>query len=219
MAKAGWLAEAAGAAIETALIATRHEILAPLAGTTSRAVVHYLTRRFEAGAREIEREFRVAGVRDGHFHDDDQLAAGAYRYARAVRDQAADENLRLLAQAMAGLARRDTVWVDEFLKFADAISPLSRDEIIYLGILIAGHKEALRIGDPAANGSSIARKNLDAAFPGEDLVQSVGARLQRSGFVIARPVASGIVAYILSPLGKELSGFVNFDRALDPSED
>jgi len=35
------------------------------------------------------------------------------------RDQAADENLHLLAQAMLGLARRHTLWASDFLKIAD----------------------------------------------------------------------------------------------------
>ncbi len=56
-----------------------------------------------------------------------------YRYALAVRDGTARRNLRLLAKAMVSLAKRDRLFSDEFNKYADVLSRMTRDQILVLG--------------------------------------------------------------------------------------
>ncbi|MGH6881164.1 hypothetical protein [Hypericibacter sp.] len=209
------MAEATGVVVETALIGVGHDAYAPMAGAASRAVVSYLETRFRVARDIIEDEFRVAGVTDGHFHDDQQLAAGAYRYARAVRDQSADENLRLLAQAMVGLARRDKAWVSDFLKFADILAPLSRDEIVFVGILVAADSKNNDMPEPKPGAADLAKSALAEAFGDDDLTQAIAGRSLRSGLVIAK-TGWGSLIYVISPLGREVRDLINVDRALNP---
>ena len=124
--------EAIRETIETAFVWAKAEVLAPGAGFVATAVVQYLLGRQEAARGILRSELERAGASVADFKDVDQLAAAAVRYHRAARDQAADANLRILAQAMIGLARRDELWASDFLKYADILSPLNRDELVLL---------------------------------------------------------------------------------------
>src|SRR5690606_26223839 len=109
------LPEVIGAVVETAFSYAKNEILAPGAGLASTAVAKYLFKRTEEARSVVLSELERLGASPDDFKDAEQFAAAAYRFSRATRDQTADENLRILAQAMIGLARRETLWASEFL--------------------------------------------------------------------------------------------------------
>lgn len=170
------------ATIESAFIAAKAEALAPVAGFITSVVARYLLAR-QVNAREILRsELERAGATESDFRDAEQFAAGAIRYTRAVRDQAADENLKLLAQAMIGLARRDTLWASDFLKYAEVLSALSRDEIILIGRIMA---EDLRWNtleeEPEKRPTvwhMVTGSSLLGIFPDERTIMAIAGRAQ-----------------------------------------
>ncbi|HEX6957764.1 MAG TPA: hypothetical protein VF194_07240 [Ferrovibrio sp.] len=205
-----------GTTIETVFTYVNSEIVAPGAGLVGSAVANYLLKR-NASARDILRsELERTGATAEDFHDTEQFAAAALRYTRAVRDQAADENLRLLAQAMAGLARRETLWASDFIRYADILSVLSRDEILLVGCLMREDANAQAPEDPAEQievwNTVVAKLVGNGVFPSEAYLEAVTARSQRTGLIIPTGTFDG--GYRLSPIGRSLRHVVNIEQAL-----
>jgi hypothetical protein len=63
----------------------------------------------------------------------DPLIEIIYRFSKAVADGAARENLRLLAQVIAGLKKNKALEVDKFRKWANILEQLTRDELMVIG--------------------------------------------------------------------------------------
>jgi hypothetical protein len=106
----------------------------PRCSLATTTIGRYLLGRHERARDILRSQLEQAGASEQDFRDADQLAAAGVRYMRAARDQAADENLRTLAQAMIGLARRSELWATDFLKYAELLVPLSQDELILLSL-------------------------------------------------------------------------------------
>ena len=69
--------------------------------------------------------------------DTDPLIEITYRFLKAAADGAARENLRLLAQVIAGLKRKKALEPDKFRKWANILEQLTRDELMVIGKAIA----------------------------------------------------------------------------------
>jgi hypothetical protein len=208
---------AIGAVVETTLVVTHQDVFAPGTGfVVAAAIASYYKGRISKGGEIIRRAFGRAGATTDDFPVEEELAAGCMRYGRAIRDQAADENLRILAEAMIGLAGRDTLWASDFLKFADIIAPLSRDELILIGALMDQDRKFAASTELDTSGAQIwlwVIEALEDIFPDGDLVSAIAARSQRSGLVIPLSVVGG-TAYALSPIGKEVRDVVDIEAAL-----
>lgn len=213
-----------GAAVETAFTYAKHELLAPGGAAAGALLADYIAKRVNQSRQVVLSELERLGATADDFKDAEQLAAAAFRCTRATRDQTADENLRLLAQAMVGLARRDRLWASEFLKYADILANLSRDEIILIGAMMAEDEKFFSVPRPPSNEASVWKPTLDAVvdtagtgegFPSVEYATAVAARAQRSGLIIALSVWGG-TAYALSPIGREVRKFVAIDAALNP---
>jgi hypothetical protein len=203
---------AIGTAIEAALIFHKIDSLAPIAGFTATAVSDYLFKRHERAQNILRSELERSGVTAEDFRDADQLAAAALRYHRAARDQAMDENLRILAQAMVGLSRRDELWASDFLKYAEILAPLSRDELILIGRVMA---EDAQLATPPPPGSTGLWKVLKTSglFPSEEYLAAIATRAQRSGLI--SPITGwGGTHYELTPMGREVRSIVDIPTAL-----
>ena len=212
------LPETAGAAIETACIAAGAEVLAPAAGVLGTSIGRYILARFASAKLTFLRESKRQGLSQSDFKNAEELAAGALRYARAARDQAADVNLRILAQTMIGLARRQELWAKDFLKYADALAPLSRDELIVIGAMLAEDKAWAP--PPAGNGDNgnvwtAVERKLKTDFPRPYELFSIATRAQRSGLIIGFS-RSGGPWYEVTPLGRDVRQFVEIEEALQP---
>jgi hypothetical protein len=55
------------------------------------------------------------------------------RFSKAISDGTARDNLKLLAQVIAGLKKNKALQPDKFRKWAGVLEPLTRDELIVLG--------------------------------------------------------------------------------------
>lgn len=218
MPKRNLLPAVVGTTIETVFAYANSEIVAPGAGLVGSAIASYLLKR-NTSARDILRsELERIGATAEDFRDTEQLAAAALRYTRAVRDQAADENLRLLAQAMAGLARRETLWASDFIHYADILSVLSRDEILLVGCLMREDAVSQSPEGPAEQievWRTVTAKLVGGGeFPSEDYLEAVTARSQRTGLITPTGTFDG--GYRLSPIGRALRQVVNIEQALRP---
>ncbi len=149
--------------------------------------------------------------------------AVAYRYALAVRDGAARRNLRLLAKAMVSLAKRDRLFSDEFNKYADVLSRMTRDQILVLGRYYAlAQEEAQETPDMELARSNAWKRTIGelvpAEFPDKRYVESVCSQAIGLGLII--PVSAfGGLAYSLSPIMDEIGQLVDFQDVLAAERD
>lgn len=94
-----------------------------------------LLQRRVAAARDV----LLGEIRRGgkllEFHDADEAAAITYRYMRAAEEGTARLNLRLLARVIVGSAEGPGLYADEFLRWADILAGLRREEVIVLGVI------------------------------------------------------------------------------------
>lgn len=205
------------------------DLVAPGAAAAMSVVGKYLLRRFNETREVVRSELRHTGATKEDFEDADQFAAGALRLARAARDQVADENIRLLVQAMAGLARRQKLWADDFLKYADILASLSHDEIVVIGAFMTEDARKLSYAVLSSNQNGLMgplwHKLVEPVgrgiFQSPDHLLAVVTRAQRSGLIIA--VAAGgsgggmlnALDYKLSPMGREMRTFLNVEAVLN----
>jgi hypothetical protein len=148
----------------------------------------------------------------------DDAIAIIYRYMLAVRDGAARRNLRLLARVVSGLGQRDRLFADDFNKYAEALSRLSRDEILVIGTLHMVKKIAQGQADkapPVANYWPLVIKCLAAReFLTEEHVIGVCCSSQRSGLVINGLDFDSSAYYGTSPFMDEVAELVDFQDVL-----
>ncbi len=182
--------------------------IAPGAGFATSAVARYLLARQAAAAGILRSQLERAGATAADFRDSDQLAAAAVRYTRAARDQAADENLTLLAQAMIGIARQQQLWASDFLKYAEILAPLSRDELILIGRTPEEPDKRPTVWHMVTTSSK-----LSGLFPDNEYLEAVAGRAQRSGLILPK-TGWGTPIYELSPIGRAVRGIVDIDAAL-----
>jgi hypothetical protein len=207
MAQEDLIPEAIRATIETVFTWSKFEILAPGAGFAAAAIGRYLLGRAERAQGILRSALERAGATSEDFRDAAQLAAAALRYTRAARDQAADENLRILAQAMIGLARRQELWASGFLKYAEILAPLSRDDRLMA--------EDAKLAIPPPPGSTELWRTIKTLelFPSEQYLAAVAVRAQRSGLINPITGWDG-THYELSPIGRELREIVDIPAVL-----
>ncbi|TLX11758.1 hypothetical protein [Rhizobium sp. MHM7A] len=86
-------------------------------------------------ARDILLEEIRLGNRPITFKSADEAAAITYRYMRAGEEGAARTNLRLLARVIVGSAEGPGLYADDFLRWADVLAGLRREEVIVLGVM------------------------------------------------------------------------------------
>jgi hypothetical protein len=216
------IAEGVGVVFETAAVLMGHDLMAPAAGFGGAAVAQYLLGRFQRGSAIAQSEFQRANATADDFRDREQLSAAAWGYMRAARNQAADENLRILAQAMIGCARRQELWANDFLRYADMLAPLSRDELILIGRMMADEQKfnssprppdsGLTLWNITAN-SLVKEPPSRGIFPSVAYLSTIATRATRSGLIYPITTVTGIAAE-LSPIGREVRNLINIDAAL-----
>lgn len=100
------------------------------------AVWQKLTASRVEAAREILVDELKRGQRTIFDVPEDELAAVTFRYARAAVEGAARLNLRLLAAVAAGQIEGSGLYADEFLRHADVLASLRREEVLLLGAFL-----------------------------------------------------------------------------------
>lgn len=125
-----------------------------------------------------------------------------YRFSKAVADGAARQNLRLLAQIIAGLRRNKALQPDKFRKWANTLEQLTRDELIVIGKSIAIKREL------AASNANDFWERLKSAlsasgYPAPE-IEPLCASLSRTGLLLPASAWGGMV-YLPTPWLDELA--------------
>jgi hypothetical protein len=118
------------------------------AGATGMAAWRKLTSRRVDRARAILVEELSRGSKSLYDIPEDELAAASFRYMRAAIEGTARLNLRLLASTVAGQVRDGELYADDFLRWADLIAGLRREEII---VLATFYREWTSFDGPGVN--------------------------------------------------------------------
>ncbi|MBB3409210.1 hypothetical protein FHT87_003129 [Rhizobium sp. BK316] len=131
----------------------------PLASTVP-AIGTWSLRALMQKRASTARDVLLHEIRQGHapieFQDADEAAAITYRYMRAAEEGAARLNLRLLARVIVGSAEGPGLYADDFLRWADVLAGLRREEVIVLGVM-----QRVQMGETPIEDSS---KNPPVAF-------------------------------------------------------
>jgi hypothetical protein len=194
----------------------------PAAGTAAtgaKLALERVMKRREDAAREVLRdELRRGNITAIDTASQDEAAAILFRYLRAAQEGTARRNLRLLAQAIRGQAERHALYADEFLRHADCLSSLTREEIKFLGIIIATEREFDRVGIPENDRVAKRWKVIeeDARMAGlisdrKDIL-ALATGLGRNGLIILPQVLSGAVPSP-SPLLMKVATLCDFEAA------
>ena len=144
----------------------------------------YLERKQTEAAEILIEEVSKGSAEPINFTDSDTdpLIEIIYRFSKAAADGAARENLRLLAQVIAGLKRNKALQPDKFRKWANVLEQLTRDELLVVGKAIATKREL----EVEPNISFWARLKEDLAASGyqEAEAGSLCASLTRTGLLL-----------------------------------
>jgi hypothetical protein len=83
--------------------------------------------------------------------DVDPLIEIILRFSKAVADGAARENLRFLAQVIAGLKKNKALEGDQFRRWCAILEHLTRDELLVVGLSQVIKRQTNALGPNAAN--------------------------------------------------------------------
>ncbi len=108
-------------------------LMGNLAGTGFAAAAHGLLRRRMEYACDILLGQLRRGERTLSAPEIDEAIAVLLRYGRAAQEGTARLNLRLMAKVIAEQVERRCLYADDFLRHADLLAGLRREEIILLG--------------------------------------------------------------------------------------
>lgn len=141
--------------------------------------------------------------------DADPLIEIIYRFSKAVADGAARENLRLLAQIIAGLKRNKALEPDKFRKWANIVEQLTRDELMVIGKAIAIRRKIVAAGPGASNDFwQELRSELETARYPANEIDSLCTSVSRTGLLVPVSAWSGMV-YMPTPWLEELGKLVD----------
>jgi uncharacterized protein with PIN domain len=110
-------------------------LMGNVAGTGIAIAVQQVQRRRAERARDILLDEVRLGEKVLNAPEMEEAAAVLLRYGRAAQEGAARLNLRLMAKVIAGMVYQQALYADEFLRHADVIAGLRREEVILLGAL------------------------------------------------------------------------------------
>lgn len=181
------------------------------------AIASYLRRQSEAARDILLEEFRLGNIDRIELASQDELGGVLFRYFNAIRDNAARLNLRLMAKVMVGQAQRDRLYADEFSRYANVLSSLSRDEVLAITFLWMVQSE---FSEPDINGieSELWKRLIEHAVPkaflSEEHARTACTGVMRTGLVISSPTYGGLGYFRCSPLMNEIAQLADFQDAL-----
>jgi hypothetical protein len=191
--------------------------------TLSSALGAYIRRNAQDARTILLEELREGKLDALHAANEDEALAVIYRYLLAARDGVARRNLRLLARVIVGLAARDRLFADEFNKYAESLSRLSRDEILVIGRLHRYRKEAERRQGPTVGTGQYWPKFLEELvpkqFPTEEHVIAICCAGMRSGLIVTPRDFDSTGMYATSPIMDEVTELADFQEVLKAEDE
>lgn len=178
----------------------------------------FIEKRMEQAFKILLEELKKGKIDENTAASEDEKISIIYRYGLAAKEGAARKNLRLLAQVICGLARNNRLYTDEFHKYANVLSLLTKDQIYIIG-KYASYMETYAVEDEeyrkirAAAWKAFVSEIIPAEYPTEQHVLYIMNQLAGLGLIIQDTVIGGIV-YNLSPLFNEIRSLTNFPDGL-----
>lgn len=142
---------------------------------------------------ETAREIFLAQLQEGHrFLEEadefEEYVSVVHRYFRAAQEGAAKRNLRLMAAVANGLICRRPTYADEFLRYADTLSTMTRGELILVSTMHRLWSEHLQTFAPDAELGQFREKVTAALVPevfvGKEELDAVSWATTRTGLVL-----------------------------------
>lgn len=200
-----------GGALASDIIST----VMPGASTLAKFVDSYAERKRKEAAdifiNEVSQGYH--GRIDFDEHDLDPLIGIVHRFWKAVEDGAARENLRLLAQVIAGLKKNKALEdVDQFRKWAGILEQLTRDELLVLGKALRVRRDILNAGTDVANDFwQRLECSLEAARYSKSEIGALCASVSRTGLLI--PLSGfGALTYMDTPWLENLGKLADLEN-------
>ena len=176
---------------------------------------HLLRGRLET-ARDVFFEESRSGITAGNVPPDEFVSV-ALRYLRAAEEGTAKRNLRLMAQVMVrNVPQAPSLYADEFLRWADVLATLRREECIAVATLyrlmqeeFAGGAAPENLAGAATLKTTIALAQGDAFADEADVSQALSSAT-RTGLV--QPHSGwGMLVYSTTPLMDKLATIVRLE--------
>ena len=188
----------------------------PGTATAGSALGQFQKRRLERAREILLEELRSARISAVEAATEDDAIAIIVRYLRAAQEGSARLNLRLMAKVLAGQAHGGVLYADEFLRYADVLASLSREEVITIAALHKHTKEyqaevSSGINDPPTPFSRLVDEMVPSHFPDEATLEGVCAGAMRTGMIV---IATTWVGHFTSPLVDRLQELAPFQDAL-----
>lgn len=181
----------------------------------------------EVARDELLRAFARGEVDEQHLISNRDFPSILVKYAAAARDCAARKNLRLLAEVISGLNRRKQLYTDEFERYADILSRMTRDQMIVSGRLLAHLKTEfgchplrapIEDHDPAwqeSTKTALANLRIELVpkvFPTQATLRVILSQLTASGLLLTDPILES-TSYEPSHLLIELHDLTDLEGA------
>ena len=186
----------------------------PGGATLAKFADNYVARRRSEAANILIKEIR--GGRHGEIHfeeyDLDPLLQMTMRFSKAIDEGAARQNLRLLAQVIAGLKKNKAFDPDKFRRWCGIVEHLTRDELMVLG---HAHTIAVKLRGSADESNSqtfvqALGDDLEAAGYARSEIAALFVSVARTGVFVPMP-AVGSINYLPSPWLFELGELADLE--------
>jgi hypothetical protein len=146
-------------------------------------------------------------------HDVDPLIEIILRFSKAVADGAARENLKFLAQVIAGLKKHKALQGDQFRRWCAILEHLTRDELLVVGLSQVIKKQIDAGGPNAANDFwQRLEPALEKAGYEEGEIAALSASVSRTGLLTPVSAFSGMV-YMPTPWLDQLGALADLESA------
>ncbi|MBB3461962.1 hypothetical protein [Rhizobium sp. BK377] len=128
--------------------------------------------------------------------DMDPFIAATLRFAKAVEIGAAHENLKLLAQVIAGLKRNKALSADTFMRWAGVLEGMTRDELMMLGMAYRAQRiyEQAQQGENATVWPQLISSMTNAGYSAGEIA-SLAACVSRYGLLTLSTGFGGVAGY------------------------
>jgi len=150
-------------------------------------------------------EILFSEIRQGDFSDVDQNDAVSIiaRFQRDAMEGVAQNNLRLMARVINGMAEKKALKAPSFLKYANIIASLTEDEIMVLGTMIQ-----LKRHDSNIDRNRLKGKLHTKGIQNYEFIQQALMRTGLVTFDVSAKSTVNINPYPLSPLMDEILQYI-----------
>lgn len=173
-------------------------------------------RQYQAAQAQVAEAALLRAVSKGKTWaiSDDKAAAAIWRYQRAMMEGAARRNLELLAEALVNFAADPEFVPNDFLRHADALASLSREEVL----VVASFMRARRLLGDQASVPQLWEEAIAAGkrygFRDEADFEAHAAPLARTGWLVPDSGFS-FFGYRVGPAFSTIERIVDWDDAAD----